>query len=424
MGLSLPRTVFHKQAYAYNFSCYTDGMGYFKSLANAVLNRGRNRGGESGLATSFAYGSSYSGGNTDPERLLRECPTVLTCVQTVARTIAELEIKAGNPAVQALIDQPNSWQTRYEFIHSLVFDLLTHGNAYVRIMRNASGRRLQLLPCDPKDVRPQWANDRVDVEYIFTVAGDKPYFQSGEIIHIRDMPPNDVMSLSRVQMARPRIHALIAADRLIQDTFKYGGSVGYSAEVPEKLSPEEMKLLGEEIVKQFTGEQGTKRNGILVLAGGGKLMKHDGMTPADADLRELREDLIREIAAVFGVPPFIAGGIGDTKYSNVTARLQAMYRDAIAPIVANLEARLSKAMNTRVMFAITDLLTGDLQNQVTSATMAAGGPVLTPNEAREILGKMPMMNADMDTVRMETSTEIADFPHSRDGENQGMESDE
>ena len=399
-------------------------MGYFKSIANAVLGRGRNRGGESGLATSFAYGSSYSGGNTNPERLLRECPTVFTCVQTVARSIAELEIKAGNPAVQALIDQPNSWQTRYEFIHSLVFDLLVHGNAYVRIVRNASGRRLQLLPCDPKEVRPQWADDRVDVEYIFTVAEDKTYFQSGDIIHIRDTPPNDVMSLSRVQMARSRINALVAADKLLQDTFKYGGSVGYSVEFPHQLSPEESELVGEEITKQFTGEDGTKRNGILVIGSAGKVMKHDGMTPADADLRELREDLIREIAAVFGVPPFIAGGIGDTKYSNVAARLQAMYRDAIAPIVANLEARLSKAMNTRVMFEITGLVSGDLAAQVTSATMAAGGPVLTPNEAREILDRPPIMDEGMDSVRMETSTEIADFPHSRDGENQGMESDE
>ena len=396
-------------------------QGFFKSIASAVLGNRRGY-----VASSFAYATSATSGLANTERLVRDCPTVLACVQTVARTIGELDIEASDSAVQRLIENPNKWQTRYEFIHGLVFDLLLHGNAYIRVLKTSGGRRLQLVPEDPKNVRVEWADDRTDVKYTMTYEGSEVYFTSGDIVHIRDVPSNDILSVSRVQMTRPRIEALISADRLIADTFRFGGSLGYSVEIPSKLTPEETESLGEAMVQNFVGEGGqSKRNGIVVIPGGGKVVKHEGMTPADADLRELRQDLIREIAGVFGVPPFIAGGTGDTKYANVTARLQAMYRDAIAPIVSNLEERLSKAMGGKVEFMIEDLLTGDLATQITSATMAAGGPILTPNESREILGKEPIEGEGMDEVRANGMTPTPDeLPHGRDGENQGEEPDE
>ena len=363
-------------------------------------------------------------GTSNVEVLLRDCPTVVTCIETVARTIGELEVEASTSAAQKLIDRPNAHQTRYDFIHGVVFDLLVHGNAFVRIHKGGSDRRIGLVPYDPKEIQVRWAANGMDVEYRQRSDGKEAVFGRDEMLHIRDIPNNNLVSGSRLEFLRPRVEALVSADMLIRDTFRHGASIGLAVESNAPIGEEESERMSKDIAKSFSGTQGKRRSGVVVLSNA-KIHDLPGLKPADADLRELRQDLIREIAAIFGVPPFIAGGTGDTKYSNVTARMQGMYRDAISPMVANLEARLSVALGANVTFQIADLLTGDLASQVASATMAAGGPTLTPNEARAITGHMPLSQEGMNEVRMTgPAPETEDMPHGRDGENEGDDPDE
>ena len=124
------------------------------------------------------------------------------------------------------------------------------------------------------------------------------------------------------------------------------------------------------------------------------------MTPADTDLRALREDIKREIAASWSVPPFLIGAAGDAKYANFTASVLTLYRDTYVPVSLALCQRFSEALGTRVVCNHKELLRGDLAAQITNAVNASGGPVLTPNEARTELLDMPAREQDgMDDVR-------------------------
>ena len=112
---------------------------------------------------------------------------------------------------------------------------------------------------------------------------------------------------------------------------------------------------------------------------------------ADGDLRDLRSDLIREVAALFGVPAFAVGGSTDTKFSNTVQRLQAMNQQALLPLARNIRDTLSQSFGEEVTFQEQDVLAGDFALQFDLAIAACGGPVYTPNESRKrFLGEDPV----------------------------------
>lgn len=128
------------------------------------------------------------------------------------------------------------------------------------------------------------------------------------------------------------------------------------------------------------------------------------MKPADTDLRALRQDLIRELAGLFSVPPFRVGGTGDTKYSNFTASMLVFYRDTVIPIVENIIQRYELAFGTRITCDTTDLISGDLKTMLDMALRGSGGPVLTPNEGRVLSGRERVEgDPEMDRVHHERS---------------------
>jgi HK97 family phage portal protein len=170
------------------------------------------------------------------------------------------------------------------------------------------------------------------------------------------------------------------------ETFQNGVSINYSVELEATLDDTSREALYAQLKNAF-GQGGSRRGGIAVLEGG-KLSAIKGSTPADADLRELRGALINEIAALFRVPASLVGGQSE-KYSNVTARLASMYRDSFAPIIISIEQAFTNNLlsnGNTLRFDVGSLVKGDLATQITLATQAVAGGIITPNEARVFIG--------------------------------------
>ena len=374
-------------------------MNIFKSIAG-MLSRDRAVVGR--RAATRSGGATYGPlSNRHGALLADQCPTVGTCIGTIARGLAELDITADDAAIEGLLKNPNPHVSRYDLIHAVVMDLLKFGNAYVEKLRGVDGARIAGLAVRPPyNVIPKWVgNGSVVYEFTDTEAGRKVLADS-DVIHLRDLPSGDLEGTSRIAYNQTVIRLLIEANRLVSDTFLNGATIG------TVIRSQDSKGLTENEIKNVTlqadeifGGTGDKRGGVLVV-NNLEVIRIPTIKPADAELQALRQDLIREVAAIFGMPPFLAGATGQDKYANVTARLSAMYRDCYAPLIANLTERLSAGLNTAVRFNTADLLAGDLMSQTKAAVEASGGPVLTPNEARAAMGKAPIMDDEaMDKLR-------------------------
>ena len=317
--------------------------------------------------------------------------------------------------ITKLLLKPNEFQTAYDFKNTLLIDLLTYGSAYLRVVRAGEIVRY-LVPMCPRDLSVS-SNAMGYPLYWHSAHGS---MTSQDVIRIRDVAGHDVESRSRVLLSAERVGAMQAADRLIAETFASGVSMNYTVELAQRLDDESHKQLKDQLQAAF-GQGAARRNSVAVIQGG-KLSSIKGTTPADADLRELRAQLIDEIAAIFRVPASLVGGSGDQKYSNTTARLSGMYRDTFAPLIVNIEESLTAALligpEKRVKFDVGALVKGDLVSQITLASTAAGGAAfMTQNEARNFVGLDRIDNPEYDVLPESSAPAIVDSdPDARRGE--------
>ena len=119
-----------------------------------------------GLASLFGAAEAASGMVVTPDTAMR-ATAVFACVQYLARSIAAMPLilyrrlpdggKARDyehPLARVLHDQPNSWQTAYEFRAMLQAHLSLRGNAYARIVAANGSPVAALLPLHPGSGSP------------------------------------------------------------------------------------------------------------------------------------------------------------------------------------------------------------------------------------------------------------------------------
>ena len=114
--------------------------------------------------------------------------------------------------------------------------------------------------------------------------------------------------------------------------------------------------------------------------------------------------MIREIASLFGCPPFVAGGTSDTRYNNITARMSVLHRETVTPLLDNITAKLSQALETEIVYDQYALVRGDLASQSEIGVKMAGGPYKSVNEVREMFGDEKHEGEENDAIRNTNST--------------------
>ena len=349
-------------------------------------------------------GRTSSGQNVTVESLLTE-PTTMSCINIITQSITQIPLcirrkdDSGNyqivedHPIDRLLKNPNAFQGPSDFKSSIITNLLINGNVFLRVLRagqdnedglNVSGKPMQLVPMDPKDVTVG-ANHFGVPQYHHESFGD---IAGENVIHIKDIQTFTALGYSRALLAAEIIGSKFAADKLIGETFANGISMNYVISTDGSIDPESREQFQKHLNERF-GQGGINRGGAMLLENG-SIQSVKGATPGDADLRELRDDLKTEIAGVFRVPPFMVGGTGNDKYNNVRQRLSSFHRDTLQPIMTNIEEAITLKLldrdNEQAYFDVSDFIKGDFENQMTVAVQAVQGGVWTPNEGRAYIG--------------------------------------
>lgn len=359
---------------------------------------GRGRG---PVSTSQSITMQYVGGRVprapevvSPENAL-DNPTVFACVQILCQTIAQLQWgvcernvvgfqEVEDHPINKLLTCPNPAMSEYELKHAIVSDLLIYGNSYLLKMTTESGKVFELVPLRPDQMTP-----------ILSATGKRSYrhengtiYSDKQIIHIRDFIGNTIHGLSKVQQAATIVRVDNALENAILDNFSNGTAISGVVSFPESVPPDVKAAFAEAWANKFGG-QGSSRGSIAVLDNGATFTQVESISPADADLLDLKKQTMSRIAAVFRVPSTYLEIHDQSKYNNLGQGQAGFYRDTISPIIQNISQKLTAALiddpKLEIEFATTDLIKGDLQSATSIAVSAVSGGILTVNEARELL---------------------------------------
>ena len=379
---------------------------------------------QGGFVFTEVAGQTDSGETVSVDNLLQEA-TTMTCINAITQGVTQIPIYVRkqtdmgdyelvkNHQVAKLFKRPNDYQTATEFKSSIVTSMLINGNAFVYLVRaggtqgdrgefkHGTGRVLQMYPLEPSEVKigsnvfgkPAYSHD----EY-----GQIPI---QNMVHIRDLQTYTPQGLSRPLLMAEIIGIKKAADALVAETFRSGANLNYVVRSDVALDATKLKNLQEQMQRAFA-RRGNRRGGAFFIEQG-SVEAIKGLTPADVDLREIREQAAREIAAGFRVPPFMAGIDENQTYNNVRQYWTAFHRDTLQPVVTNIEEAFTLKLlpeGEYMFFDIQEILSGDVEitNRVANGSVSNG--VRTQNEARQYVGLPRIDNEEYDLLISPNST--------------------
>lgn len=347
-------------------------------------------------------------------------PIVYGCVTARSDAAAGLGIKIfdlkggqegevkDHPFYQTFTN-PNPYQGSFEFLEQISQSLDVTGNAFVAIEGSGKTVELYLLPTKYMAVIPD-AKTKVK-EYHYYINGKFVLYKPEEIIHIKysnvddtyyGAPPlasaNDILTFEdyRIQFAN--------------QFFKNGA-------VPVGLLETEA-VLGDSLLRKLRGEWSAIHGGIsnahkvAILQGG---LKYKSLTSPlkDLELGNLKRLSKEDIQMIFKVPDSILGSMDGTGGKEGKDSLTMFWRNSMIPHVQRIESALNRGLkkvlfkdgkqlfrfNLKAVAALSD----DKESTASYLSTLLSGSVMTPNEARAVVGLPPSTDPNADKLFISNS---------------------
>ena len=290
--------------------------------------------------------------------------------------------------VETLLNKsPNPYQDINSFKRNLIADLLIDGNIFIYF----DGAHLYHLPADK--VRIETDPNTFVSKYTYENSLD---YSPSEIIHIKE---NSFKSIYRgVPRLKPafRTMQLLSSMRTFQDNFFKNGAVpGLVLKSPNTLSEKIKERMLQAWVARYNPQSGGRRP--LFLDGGLTVENLTEVNFKDLDFQEGIKSNERIILEAMGIPPILLDGGNN---ANIRPNHRLYYLETILPIVR----KLGYALERYFGFAVSEDVTGipalqpELRDQAAYYATLVNTGIMSPNEAREALGKDPVDGFDTPRV--------------------------
>lgn len=428
-------------------------------LGNDIL-RIQGSGNPAGLANAQTLYVTTSGvsqaGTVVDIQLLSRNSTVATCMMKKGQALAQLPIricyrtpdgktvdaiedssvpnreKKRAIAVLGLLNDPNPFQTRYDFISQISQWLDLTGEVFLAWLRNDPESTTEF----PKEaylldstLMAASINGQGYPQY--RISSPAYYWDKGQnltmyqVAHIVETNWHGHSGLNKGTMAVELIaldqYIDILANYVMVNSTKVTGILTTDQVIPDQ----KFKELAERL-KLFMANMGTSRStdpskpGQTMLLDNG--MKYDPLPLPDlssASIQTLKDQTTKRICALFGVPASLLG-LADSKFNNLQQLRAEWYATSLYPLAINITKQLNKALlrgfpTLSVEFDFKDFLKGDNEAQMNYAVAAVSNGIMTPNEARQYIGLESLADEEANKLKQASKPE----PMQKSGQDTG-----
>lgn len=399
------------------------------ALGNNIIYSGSNT--RPTVNTQVLYvttASTNTAGRTIDMNLLTRNSTVMACVGAKARAMAQLPIKImseqedgsyldavkdksvgardKNKArqVSKLLNNPNNFQSKYEFWYQWLMWLELSGEAFTLWWRedqkNPTQTPMEMYVLDSTliavTINPaRYPSYRLSTPS-YGFSKDEP-LAAHQVMHVKEAAWQGSAGFNKGILAAE----LVTLD---QDIDVYANFIMLNGAKPtgmfttEQVIPDgkykELAARLKEAWSNMTGSQRTdesKPGQGMLLDQGMKYTPIDILTLQDTQAAELKIQTMKRICGLFGVPPAMVG-IADQKYNNTQTMLDEFYKSTMYPTIVNVQEKLKQQLfngypSLSVQFDTSNFLKGAPIDQMNYVKAGVDAGILTPNEAREYLGK-------------------------------------
>jgi len=345
---------------------------------------------------------SRGGATTVNAQNALELSDVLTCVRVIAESVASLplsiyeETDSGgqkakdHPLEELLRWQPNPEMTSYDLRMWMMIDALLRGNGSAQIIRDGSGKILELWPLYSSKLNAERSSTG-EVIYNYpdpdkNNKDGKVYLPADEVLLIRTFSSNELFSPSLIDTASGMFSASKAAEDYTREFFQNGTTLSGVIEFPTEMDEETFQRLKEDWSETYTGDG--NRHKTPILEGGAKfsplVLNH-----TETQLLEARKYNRSQIAGLFRVPAHLINDLEKATFSNIEHQDLGFVKHTLRPWMCNWEQKLRQTLLTPeekktyyFKHNTNDLLRGDLESRFKAYSSGIQGGFLSPNDVR------------------------------------------
>ncbi len=425
--------IFKRKSVAQNESNSMFGQ---TALGNNIVYQGTNQ--QPSVNTQILYvttASSTNAGRPVDMSMLSRNSTVMSCVAVKARALAQLPInvfyededgkkidavkdksvgardKAKAKQVARLLNNPNNFQSKYEFWYQWLMWYELSGESFTlwwrKDQKSTTETPLEMYILDSTLIAVTITPTRYPSYRLSTPSygfnRDEP-LAAHQVMHCKEMAWQGSAGFNKgVLMAE-----LVGLDQDIDLYANYvmqNGAKPSGVFVTEQVIPDsKYKEIAARLKEAWSNMVGSKQSDPskpgqgMLLDQGMKYVPLEMLKLQDNDTRELKLQTMRRICGLFGVPPQMIG-IHDGKFNNTQTAMDEFYKSAIYPTIVNVQEKLNSHLfvgfpSLSIEFDTKDFLKGAPLDQMNFATAGVKGGILTPNEARAYMGLDPMEGGD------------------------------
>lgn len=342
-----------------------------------------------------------------PETLLAFY-AVYACITLISADIGKLGLgllqrdendiwtEIQNPAYSPVLNKPNRYQTRIQFVENWIMSKLTRGNTYVLKERDERGV-----------VNGLYILDTQNVQVLVTPSGDVYYELSldnlsglnetsvtvpaSEIIHDRmNCLYHPLVGTSPLYASALAARQGLAIQNNSVHLFENGVQPGGILVAPGAISDESAKRLKEHWDSNYSG---TNRGKIAVIGDNLKFQSL-AMNAVDSQLIEQARMNAEIVCSVFHVPAYMVGVGPVPSFQNVEALAQIYYSQCLQSLIEAFELCLDEGLglsrNLKIAINLDGLLRMDSQALVKTLADGVSGGIFSPNEARKRMNHPPV----------------------------------
>lgn len=329
-----------------------------------------------------------------------EAPVVHACVDAYAQTIAALpgghyryDTENGGKtivttsALSRIMRNPNSYQTRSDFMYNLIKQLLYTGNAYAVAYRNDRNEVESLHIVESRSTQPYIDPESKSVYYGCgdnVLAGDlSMMIPARDVLHIKLYTPrHPLVGVSPIENLGNAIAANNAITGHQATFFSQMSRPSGVITTDQVLTKDQLTSLRAAWANQSQG----MNSGQIPILHAGMEFKTMALSSQDAQMIQAFQMTTEEIARAFRVPLPLIGDQRHSTYNNVEQLTSAWLAMGLGFVLEHIELSFDKFFgmgpNDFTEFDADSLLRTDFAGRIDALSKGIQGGLYSPNEAR------------------------------------------
>lgn len=336
-------------------------------------------------------------------------PAVFACISLISSDISKMSIRrvrqgsngiwvTVNNGELRVLERPNEYQNRIQFIESWVISKLIRGNAYIWKERNNTGNVVGLHVLHPDRVLPLVTDDgqvfyQLSQDNLAGIEEGSVTVPASEIIHDRfNCFYHPLVGLSPLYAAGLPAFMGVKILENSAKLFQNGARPGGVLTIPEAITKERAEAIADAWVEKYSGDN----YGRPAVLGGNVKYEPISLKAEETQLVEQLKLTSEMVCSVFHVPAYKVIGNAPA-YNNIEALEQSYYSQCLQTLIEAIELSLDEGLEITdggVEFDLDGLLRMDSKSHIETLGVATTKAIYSPNEARKKLNLPPVDGGD------------------------------